>query len=233
MIRASRLSYDPSYMAARTVRVAQSSVSPIRTPRSSRILCRRRASATDQRRRARTRVSTDSSLWRLHGGPSFDPLCGPSPVPACSPQLGGDRNPRVSLKGRAIREARYSAPHADRVWRNPISARALPSPTSAGSTTNERRHSLISRSRARTAPRVSLRGREPLGCRRRPTNQGWKPIGSRLDSAIAAYLARKQAERHTRMGAVRCLKRHLARRIRHLMTTTTDTQSFPLFAGTT
>jgi transposase len=36
----------------------------------------------------------------------------------------------------------------------------------------------------------------------------------------AAYLARKQAEGKTRMEALRCLKRHLARRVHHLMTTT-------------
>ena len=35
----------------------------------------------------------------------------------------------------------------------------------------------------------------------------------------AAYLARKQAEGKSRMEALRCLKRHLARRIHHLMTT--------------
>ena len=34
----------------------------------------------------------------------------------------------------------------------------------------------------------------------------------------AAYLARKQAQGHTRMGALRCLKRHLARRVWHLLT---------------
>jgi transposase len=43
---------------------------------------------------------------------------------------------------------------------------------------------------------------------------------ARLDPATAAYLARKQAEGHTRMGALRSLKRHLARRIHQLMTTT-------------
>jgi transposase len=52
---------------------------------------------------------------------------------------------------------------------------------------------------------------------------------ARLDPATAAYLARKQAEGHTRMGALRCLKRHLARRIHNLMTTT---QPFPQTTGT-
>jgi transposase len=56
---------------------------------------------------------------------------------------------------------------------------------------------------------------------------------ARLDPATAAYLNRKQAEGQTRMGALRCLKRHLARRIHHLMTTPTATQSHPLCAGTT
>ncbi len=42
----------------------------------------------------------------------------------------------------------------------------------------------------------------------------------RIDPPTAAYLARKQAEGKTRMEALRCLKRHLARRIHQLMTTT-------------
>jgi transposase len=41
----------------------------------------------------------------------------------------------------------------------------------------------------------------------------------RLDPQTAAYLARKQAEGKSRMEALRCLKRHLARRIFHLMNT--------------
>jgi transposase len=45
----------------------------------------------------------------------------------------------------------------------------------------------------------------------------------RYDPATAAYLARKQAEGRTRMDALRCLKRHLARRIHKLMTTPTET----------
>ena len=44
----------------------------------------------------------------------------------------------------------------------------------------------------------------------------------RYDPATAAYLARKQAEGRTRMDALRCLKRHLARRIHKLMTTPTE-----------
>lgn len=39
----------------------------------------------------------------------------------------------------------------------------------------------------------------------------------RLDPETAAYLARKQAEGKTRREALRCLKRHLARRVWHLM----------------
>ena len=45
----------------------------------------------------------------------------------------------------------------------------------------------------------------------------------RHDAPTAAYLARKQAQGKTRMEALRCLKRHLARRIFHLMTTNTPT----------
>ena len=41
---------------------------------------------------------------------------------------------------------------------------------------------------------------------------------ARHDPATAAYLARKQAEGKSRMEALRCLKRHLARRVWHLLT---------------
>ncbi|HEV8453101.1 MAG TPA: IS110 family transposase [Gaiellales bacterium] len=51
---------------------------------------------------------------------------------------------------------------------------------------------------------------------------------ARRDPATAAYLARKQAEGKTRMEALRCLKRHLARRVWHLLhTPTTTTGSAP------
>ena len=39
----------------------------------------------------------------------------------------------------------------------------------------------------------------------------------RLDPESAAYLARRQAEGKTRREAIRCLKRHLARRVWHLL----------------
>jgi transposase len=42
-------------------------------------------------------------------------------------------------------------------------------------------------------------------------------IRGRLDPATAAYLARRQAEGKTRLEALRCLKRHLARRIWRLL----------------
>jgi transposase len=45
----------------------------------------------------------------------------------------------------------------------------------------------------------------------------------RHDPDTAAYLARKQAEGKNRMEALRCLKRHLARRVHHIMTTNADT----------
>jgi transposase len=41
---------------------------------------------------------------------------------------------------------------------------------------------------------------------------------ARHDPTTAAYLARKQAEGMNRMEALRCLKRHLARRVHHLLT---------------
>ncbi len=42
-------------------------------------------------------------------------------------------------------------------------------------------------------------------------------IKGRLDPETAAYLARRQAEGKTRREAIRCLKRHLARRVWHLL----------------
>ena len=51
----------------------------------------------------------------------------------------------------------------------------------------------------------------------------------RIDPATAAYLARKQAEGRTRMDALRCLKRHLARRIWKLLhAPETDPPSTPI-----
>ena len=55
----------------------------------------------------------------------------------------------------------------------------------------------------------------------------------RLDPETAAYLARRQAEGKTRREAIRCLKRHLARRVWHLLqpdpatTIPTSTPSLP------
>ena len=45
----------------------------------------------------------------------------------------------------------------------------------------------------------------------------------RVDPQTATYLARKQAEGKTRMEALRCLKRHLARRVWHTLQTTAGT----------
>lgn len=42
------------------------------------------------------------------------------------------------------------------------------------------------------------------------------------DPETAAYVARKEAEGRTRMDALRCLKRHLVRRVHKLMTTPTE-----------
>ena len=49
----------------------------------------------------------------------------------------------------------------------------------------------------------------------------------RTNPDARAYLARKQAEGRTRMDALRCLKRHLARRIYNLLTQTTTPPSAP------
>jgi transposase len=46
---------------------------------------------------------------------------------------------------------------------------------------------------------------------------------ARYDPVTKAYLARKQAEGKTRKGALRCLKRHLARRFHHLLSLPTQT----------
>jgi len=50
----------------------------------------------------------------------------------------------------------------------------------------------------------------------------------RICPQTAAYLTRKQGEGKTRMEALRCLKRHLARRIHHLMTDHANTPAQPL-----
>ena len=62
--------------------------------------------------------------------------------------------------------------------------------------------------------RLDRGGNRQLNCalHRLAVNKG------RLDADTAAYLARKQAEGKSRMEALRCLKRHLARRIWHLLT---------------
>jgi transposase len=49
----------------------------------------------------------------------------------------------------------------------------------------------------------------------------------RLDPDTAAYLARRQAEGKSRREALRCLKRHLARRVWHLLQPLTDPASTP------
>jgi transposase len=46
---------------------------------------------------------------------------------------------------------------------------------------------------------------------------------ARYDPATKAYLARKEAEGKTRKGALRCLKRHLARRFHYLLSLPTQT----------
>jgi transposase len=46
---------------------------------------------------------------------------------------------------------------------------------------------------------------------------------ARYDPATRAYLARKEAEGKTRKGALRCLKRHLARRFHYLLSLPAET----------
>jgi transposase len=61
--------------------------------------------------------------------------------------------------------------------------------------------------------RLDRGGNRQLNCalHRLAVNKG------RLDPTTAAYLARKQAEGRTRMDALRCLKRHLVRRVWRLL----------------
>jgi transposase len=54
----------------------------------------------------------------------------------------------------------------------------------------------------------------------------------KYDPATAAYLARKQAEGKSRIEALRCLKRHLARKIFTTMTTNTNPRKTPATAAT-
>ena len=42
---------------------------------------------------------------------------------------------------------------------------------------------------------------------------------AKLDPTTRAYLERKHAEGKTKLEAIRCLKRHLARRVYHLLDT--------------
>jgi transposase len=64
-----------------------------------------------------------------------------------------------------------------------------------------------------TRQRLDRGGNRQLNCalHRLAVNKG------RYDPQTAAYLARKQAEGKTRREALRCLKRHLARRVWHLL----------------
>ncbi|MGH3131375.1 MAG: IS110 family transposase [Gaiellaceae bacterium] len=74
--------------------------------------------------------------------------------------------------------------------------------------------------------RLDRGGNRQLNCalHRLAVNKG------RWDSESAAYLARKQDEGKNRMEALRCLKRHLARRVHHLLTQPTPNPAAPLTA---
>jgi transposase len=93
-------------------------------------------------------------------------------------------------------------------------AGAAPIPASSG---NNTRH------------RLDRGGNRQLNCalHRLAVNKGlWDPES-------AAYLARKQSEGKTRKEALRCLKRHLARRVwRHLRTPATPTQPTTIHCST-
>ncbi len=72
--------------------------------------------------------------------------------------------------------------------------------------------------------RLDRGGNRQLNCalHRLAVNKG------RWDPQSAAYLARKQAEGKSRMEALRCLKRHLARRVWKLLTQPTPNPASPL-----
>lgn len=73
-------------------------------------------------------------------------------------------------------------------------------------------------SRRRNRHRLDRGANRQLNCalHRLAVNKG------RLNPESAAYLARKQAEGKTRMEALRCLKRDLARRVHRLLSLPTD-----------
>jgi transposase len=87
-------------------------------------------------------------------------------------------------------------------------AGSAPIPASTG---NSQRH------------RLDRAGNRQLNCalHRLAVNKG------RLDPATAVYLARKQHEGKTRREALRCLKRHLARRVWHLLQPTPTQPTTP------
>src|SRR3954453_4511504 len=62
-------------------------------------------------------------------------------------------------------------------------------------------------------PRLDRGGNRQLNC----ALHRLAVIKGRLDPDTAAYLARRQTEGKTRREAIRCLKRHLARRVWHLL----------------
>ena len=53
---------------------------------------------------------------------------------------------------------------------------------------------------------------------------------AKYDPQTAAYLKRKEAEGRTRLDALRCIKRHLARRVHRLLTQPTPDPTAPLTA---
>lgn len=69
--------------------------------------------------------------------------------------------------------------------------------------------------------RLDRRGNRRLNC----ALHRWAVTRGRLDPETIAYLAKKQAEGKNRMEALRCLKRHLARRTFHLLNQPNPTTS--------
>ena len=122
------------------------------------------------------------------------------------------RRPRRRARAAAARRTRLRRPHrrqADRRDRR----RPAASPPTPSSPAPPARHRSPPPPDDTHRHRLDRGGNRQLNCalHRLAITKG------RLDPETAAYLARKQAEGKTRREAIRCLKRHLARRVWHLL----------------
>jgi transposase len=128
-------------------------------------------------------------------------------VAALAPQLLAERGCGVLTAAKLIGEIAG----VERFITDAKLARLAGSAPIPASTGNSQRH------------RLDRAGNRQLNCalHRLAVNKG------RLDPATAVYLARKQHEGKTRREALRCLKRHLARRVWHLLQPTPTQPTTP------